>query len=276
MAKVSVRHLENGQFVTVDNVEIAVLTNVGLRREHNEDNYYIFDPQGCDTTGRGMLFAVADGMGGHAAGETASRIAVETLRSYYTEAMNGSFRDALERCILDANARIYGQAQTSPILKGMGTTLTVAVLSNTTLNVGQIGDSRAYLIRAKTITQLTDDHSLVAEQIRQGLLTEEEAANHPARNIITRALGTKEKVEADYSNCTLEVDDRVLVCSDGLHGVVTNEQILEIALAAPDSAAACEQLIARANEGGGPDNITAILVHLRPIRPFWKRLLSWR
>ncbi|MBI3892928.1 MAG: Stp1/IreP family PP2C-type Ser/Thr phosphatase [Candidatus Wallbacteria bacterium] len=276
MPKVSVRHLENGQYVTVDSVEIAVLTNVGLRREHNEDNYYIFDPAGCDTASRGMLFAVADGMGGHAAGETASRIAVETLRDYYTGAMNGSFVEGLERCILDANSRIYSQAQTSPMLKGMGTTLTVALLNNTTLNLGQIGDSRAYLIRAKTITQLTDDHSLVAEQIRQGLLTEEEAANHPARNIITRALGTKEKVEADFSTCALEVDDRVLVCSDGLHGVVPNDQILQISLAAADASAACEGLIARANEGGGPDNITAIMVHLRPIRPFWKRLLCWK
>jgi protein phosphatase len=274
MPKVNVRHLEQG--LVVDNVEIGFLTHVGLRREHNEDNYYVFDPDGCDCSVRGMLFAVADGMGGHAAGETASRIAVETLRDYYADDFDGSFRDKLERLIGEANCRIYSQAQTSPTLRGMGTTLTVALLTSTTLNLGQIGDSRAYLVRGKAITQLTDDHSLVAEQIRQGILTEEEAANHPARNIITRALGTKEKVEADFTTCALEPDDRILVCSDGLHGVVSNDELLRIVLASPDAPVACERLIARANEGGGPDNITVIMFHLRPFRPFWKRLLFWR
>ncbi|MBI4870146.1 MAG: Stp1/IreP family PP2C-type Ser/Thr phosphatase [Candidatus Riflebacteria bacterium] len=274
MAKVDVRLLEHGQII--DNVEVGYLTHVGKRREHNEDNYYVFDAEGCDSGERGMLFAVADGMGGHAAGETASRIAVETLRDYYIQAFDGSFRDKLEKCIEQANTRIFSQAQTSPALKGMGTTLTVALLHASTVNIGQIGDSRAYLIRGKTITQLTDDHSLVAEQIRQGILTEEEAANHPARNIITRALGTKERVEADFSTCMLEPDDRVLMCSDGLHGVLPNDEILRIVLAASDSPGACQRLIDRANEGGGPDNITAVLFHMRPIRPFWKRLLFWR
>ncbi len=273
MGKVNVKQLENGQIV--DNVEIGFLTNVGLRREHNEDNYYVFDPDGCDCQTRGMLFAVADGMGGHAAGETASRIAVETLRQYYTNGSGEDVKSGLLQCIEEANTRIFSQAQTSPTLKGMGTTLTVAVLDKTTLSLGQIGDSRAYLIREGEISQLTDDHSLVAEQIRQGILTEEEAANHPARNIITRALGTKETVEADFNSCPLEANDRVLVCSDGLHGVLSDAEIKQISVTAPDAPTACEQLIASANEGGGPDNITVILVHIRPIRPFWKRLLGW-
>lgn len=274
MGKVSVKHLQHGQIV--NNVEIGFLTNVGLRREHNEDNFYVFDPERCDCATRGMLLAVADGMGGHAAGETASRIAVETLGTFYTEGRPGNVREGLEQCIEEANSRIFSQAQTSPTLKGMGTTLTVAVVDDRTVCLGQIGDSRAYLIRSKTITQLTDDHSLVAEQIRQGILTEEEAASHPARNIITRALGTKEKVEADFNTWALEADDRLVVCSDGLHGVLSNEEILQTALSASDAPTACERLIALANEGGGPDNITVIVAHLRPFRPFWKRLLFWR
>jgi len=220
--------------------------------------------------------AVADGMGGHAGGEYASHIAVEALERFYqneTITPDTPPQEALRRCIEQAHQLIYSQAQDSPILKGMGTTLTVALLHQSSLNLGQIGDSRAYLIRNCSIKQLTNDHSLVAEQIRMGLITVEEAACHPARNIITRALGTKEKVDPDFYSFTLEPDDRILICSDGLHGAVDDEKMLELTLSSPSAPASCIRLVEEANANGGPDNITVVIVHIKPIKPFWRRLL---
>jgi serine/threonine protein phosphatase PrpC len=269
-----IEQVENGQII--DNIEIGWLTNRGRRRDHNEDNLYVFSAVDTDYESRGMLLAVADGMGGHAGGEYASRIAGETLGKYYENSLEDQpspATEALRRCIDQAHQVIFSQAQSSPILRGMGTTLTAALIDNGTLNLGQVGDSRAYLIRNCTIKQLTNDHSLVAEQIRMGLITAEEAACHPARNIITRALGTKEKVEPDFYSFQLEPDDRVLICSDGLHGVVDDAKVLELILAAAGAPAACVRLIEEANANGGPDNITVVLVHIKPIKPFWRRLL---
>ncbi len=271
MARV-IKQVENGQII--DNVEIGYLTNTGQKRDHNEDNLYVFSPH-TNFEERGMLLAVADGMGGHAGGEFASRIAVDTLGKFYTNEYEGkSLLAALEACITEANSLIYSQAQSTPILKGMGTTLTTALIHRYTLNLGQVGDSRAYLIRNGSIQQLTNDHSLIAEQIRQGIITEEEASSHPAKNIITRALGTKAKVEIDFYTFELEPDDRILLCSDGLHGVVNDREILQLVLSSETAPEACRRLIARANELGGPDNITVILVHIRPVKPLWKRLLG--
>lgn len=267
-----IKQVENGQ--VVNNYEIGYLTNTGQKRDHNEDNLYVFSPH-TNFDKKGMLFAVADGMGGHAGGEFASRIAVDTLGKYYTNsAGDKSPLVELENCITEANSLIYSQAQSSPVLKGMGTTLTTAIVIGNTLSLGQVGDSRAYLIRNNCIQQLTNDHSLVAEQIRQGIITEQEAATHPAKNIITRALGTKAKVEIDFYTFELEPNDRVVLCSDGLHGVVSDQEILRIVLEGESSPECCRQLIMKANENGGPDNITCVCVHIRPVKPFWKRLLG--
>lgn len=273
MANRSVKMLTNG--VVVGNVEVGFLTDTGQRRTGNEDAYFVFDASEDDLESNGLLVAVADGMGGHAAGETASKIAAQTLSSYYENCSGKDVQERLGDCIRKANAEIYEEAQSTPTLKGMGTTLTVALVTNMTVNIGQVGDSRAYLIRNEAIRRLTDDHSLVAEQIRQGILTEEEAATHPARNIITRALGTREIVEVDYTSLALRPDDRILLCSDGLHGVVKDGQILDTILTSPSAPEACQELIDLANQGGGPDNITAVLVHLQPVRPFWRRLFTW-
>lgn len=269
-----IEHVENGQIV--DNIEIGWLTNRGRRRDHNEDHLYVFSAADTPYESRGMLLAVADGMGGHAGGEYASRIAVETLGKFYELDVDPgapTSNGALKACIDEAHRIIHSQAQSSPILKGMGTTLTAALIRKGKLDLGQVGDSRAYLIRNGTIKQLTNDHSLVAEQIRMGLITADEAACHPARNIITRALGTREKVEPDFYSYDLEPDDRVLMCSDGLHGVVEDARTLEIVLAAASAPAACLDLIEEANANGGPDNITVVLVHIKPMKPFWRRLL---
>jgi protein phosphatase len=271
MARV-IKQVENGQII--DHIEIGYLTDTGRKRDHNEDNLYVFSPH-TNFEQRGMLFAVADGMGGHAGGEFASRIAVDTLGKYYTsENDNKSFLVSLENCITEANSLIYSQAQSSPVLRGMGTTLTTAIVDNSSLNIGQVGDSRVYLVRNGQLQQLTNVHSLVAEQIRQGIITEAEASSHPAKNIITRALGTKAKVEIDFYTFELEADDRVLLCSDGLHGYVKDERTLELVVQSESPMDAVRKLIAQANENGGPDNITCILIHLRPVKPFWKRLLG--
>jgi PPM family protein phosphatase len=271
--KNKIQQFENGQLV--GNVEIGWLTNRGRRRDHNEDNLYIFSAADSDYETRGMSMAVADGMGGHAGGEYASHIAVETLEKFYQNepASEASPQEALRHCIEEAHKIIYSQAQASPVLRGMGTTLTVALLSQSALNLGQIGDSRAYMIRNCSIKQLTNDHSLVADQIRMGIITPEEAAIHPARNIITRALGTKEKVEPDFYSFTVEPDDRILICSDGLHGAVEDETILQLTLGSANAPAACIRLVEEANINGGPDNITVVIMHIKPIKPFWRRLL---
>jgi protein phosphatase len=264
--------MENGQ--VCDNVEIGFITDVGQKRDHNEDNLFVFSPA-MDFHSRGMLFGVADGMGGHAGGEFASKIAVDALGKFYTADIEPTNEiAAMENCITEANSLIYSQAKTSPVLKGMGTTLTSALLLDGVLRIGQVGDSRGYRIRNQTIQQLTNDHSLVAEQVRQGIITESEAASHPAKNIITRALGTKAKVDIDFYTFDLEPDDRVLLCSDGLHGVVLEPEILSIVLETESAAEAVRRLIHQANENGGPDNITVILIHNHPIKPFWKRLVG--
>lgn len=268
----NVKQVENGQIC--GHVEIGYLTDVGQKRKHNEDDLFVFAPT-QDFHTRGMLFGVADGMGGHAGGEFASRIAVDALRKFYTADVDPENEiAAMENCITEANSLIYSQAKTSPVLKGMGTTLTSALLVGSTLRIGQVGDSRGYRIRNQAIQQLTNDHSLVAEQIRQGIITEAEASSHPAKNIITRALGTKAKVDIDFYSFELEPDDRILLCSDGLHGVVFEPEILSIVLEAETAPEATRRLIARANENGAPDNVTVILIHNRPIKPFWKRLVG--
>ncbi len=269
--------VENGQ--TCDHVEIGFVTDVGQKRDHNEDNLYVFSPA-ADFAGRGMLFGVADGMGGHAGGEFASRIAVDALKKYYTtevaeiDEFARRARAAMQNCITEANSLIYSQAKASPVLKGMGTTLTTALIQGNCLQIGQVGDSRGYRIRNNTLQQLTNDHSLVAEQIRQGIISETEAASHPAKNIITRALGTKAKVDIDFYSFELEPDDRILLCSDGLHGVVPEAEMLSIVLQAETMPEACRRLIAKANENGGPDNITVIVAHSHPVKPLWKRLVG--
>ena len=268
----NVKQVENGQIC--DHVEIGYLTDVGQKRDHNEDNFFVFGPT-QDYQSRGMLFGVADGMGGHAGGEFASRIAVDALRKFYTADVEPSNEVvAMENCITEANSLIYSQAKTSPVLKGMGTTLTSALLMGNVLRIGQVGDSRGYRIRNQTIQQLTNDHSLVAEQIRQGIITEAEAASHPAKNIITRALGTKAKVDIDFYTFEMEPDDRVLLCSDGLHGVVNEPEILSIVLESESAPEAVRRLIQQANDNGAPDNVTVILIHNRPIKPFWKRMVG--
>ena len=260
-----------GGFVALG-VDVGFSTDVGRVRTKNEDNYFVCDPGMHDISNRGMFFAVADGMGGHHGGEMASHLAIETVGHFFEDAPTQEplLEDFVAKLIEKANDAIFTKATGEPDLARMGTTLTVGHLANRRrLTLWHIGDCRAILVRKGELRQITNDHSLVADQLRLGIITAEEAASHPARNVITRALGTRRAVKADVYCEELEAGDRILICCDGLHGVVHEKDLVEILLSAPSSQEACKRLTERANELGGPDNITAVVVHIQRPRAFW-------
>jgi protein phosphatase len=235
-------------------------TDQGLVRSNNEDNYYLDEKLG--------ILVVADGMGGHASGETASSLAVNVIRDYFQGPQkligdyDQSYRAAtnkLNSAIRLANLAVYEAAQSSPQLKDMGTTIVAVLLTGKQLSIAHIGDSRAYLVRGGNIEQLTDDHSMVNEQLKRDIITKEEAIHSTMKNILTKALGISAETEADLNELTIFDDDILLLCSDGLSNMVSDETILEIVSAAGNPAAACAELIAAANNNGGIDNITTVI-----------------
>jgi len=244
-------------------LKIGKLSHKGMGREINEDSFAV--PEGLDPmliAKKGLLYIVADGMGGHKAGKTASLMATRTVMSKYYSDPSPDVAQSLERAIQTANAEIYNKAQ-SPGYEGMGTTLVAAVVKGNWLFVANVGDSRAYLIRGRKIKQITQDHSQVAEQVRAGLLTAEEARHHKFRNIITRSVGTKPKVEVDLFREKIRPGDTVLLCSDGLTNEVRDEEILQIVIS-NDPQGAAKQLIELANQRGGSDDITVLVLSLIP------------
>lgn len=246
-------------------LRIAQLSDVGRVRDHQEDACGVFKPSDPALLARrGELFVVADGMGGHNAGEVASQLALNELQqAYYTDA-NPDIQASLAQALQTANAAIYQLSRADARQAGMGTTAALAVVHNQNVFVSNVGDSRAYLIRGGQITQITRDHSWVDEQVRAGVLTPEQARSHPQRNIITRALGTGPAVEPDFYTGNLQLGDVLVLCSDGLTGHVADQEILLIAGENPPNAAA-QRLIDLANERGGSDNITAIVVRAEPL-----------
>jgi serine/threonine protein phosphatase PrpC len=241
-------------------MEIAKVSDVGRLRPHNEDFvdcYVPADPEQLER--KGAIYLVADGMGGHQAGEVASQGAVEAaIREYYAD-LNPDVASSLARAFRLANQRIYEQAQADPAKGGMGTTLVAAVILGRQVYVANVGDSRAYLVGQKGITQITEDHSWVEEQVRAGLLTAEQARRHPQRNLVTRALGTKPAVEVDLFEGQMNPGDQLLLCTDGLTNHVEPVE-LEAVLRENSPQQAAEILISRANERGGSDNITVLIV----------------
>ena len=223
----------------------GALSDIGLHRKTNEDTYVVEPP----------LYAVCDGMGGANAGEVASGMAAETLAA---EIAKGT---SLPKAAAAANAAVYRRAHDNVEQTGMGTTLTAFVLEGDTARFAHIGDSRAYLLRDGELRQVTDDHSLVGEMMRDGRLTEEEAAVHPHRSILSRALGTEAQARIDEYSEDLLPGDVLLLCSDGLSGPVPADAI-RVALTRADPQAAAERLILEARKQGGPDNITAVVVRL--------------
>ena len=242
------------------------LTNVGRQRQHNEDAFLVEDDA--------MLFLVADGMGGHAAGEIASRIAVDSISEFilHTKEDDGTWPHAYDEhfkrsttrlmaAVRMANTRVLEAMRKDARLRGMGTTVVACMADDTTVSVAHVGDSRAYMIRDGQLSRITNDHSWVFEQVQAGMLTEAEAEKHPLRNVITRALGGALQVTPDASEIDARPGDVFLLCSDGLTGMVPESEIQRIVTAnIGDLEKACQQLIDAANERGGLDNVTAVLV----------------
>ena len=232
----------------------AARTDVGLRRRANEDRYAIAAPLG--------LYLVADGMGGHTAGQVASDLAAQSaVRALETlEDAEASLTEKLRYSVAAANREIFGTAQAKPHMAGMGTTLVALLAGRTRIALAHVGDSRAYLIRGGRIRQLTDDHSLVAELVRRQEISERAARGHPHRHVLTRALGVRRSVEADLAELTPAVDDTFVLCSDGLTSHVQDDEIATTVLGAADLEGACDRLVDMANARGGEDNITVVLV----------------
>jgi PPM family protein phosphatase len=227
----------------------AAATDPGRRRRRNEDAYVARPP----------LFAVADGMGGAQAGEIASRIAASVLRDSDAEASE----DAVVALVQEANRRVYEAATSDEAQAGMGTTMTAALVDGDTVRIGHVGDSRAYRIRDGALEQLTDDHSLVAELVRSGRLSPEEADVHPQRSVITRVLGTDPEVDVDTFDVDAKPGDVFMICSDGLTSMVDDPSILQVVEGNRSSLdRTARALVEAANTGGGEDNITVIVFEL--------------
>jgi PPM family protein phosphatase len=253
-------------------IEAFGLTDVGRKRKHNED--------ACawDVNDEG-LFIVADGMGGHAAGEVASKITVETVGEFIAatrqkEEATWPFKynhelqfssNRLAVAIEKANERVMAAVAAQPWLKGMGTTVVAGLLDGKILSLAHVGDSRAYLYRKGQLLRLTDDHSWVHEQVAAGILTEEEAKSHPLKNVVTRALGGGPSVSPDLQELTFETGDIFIFCSDGLTTMLSDEEIRDSVASESDPKKLCESLVELANEKGGVDNITVVVAKIHDV-----------
>jgi protein phosphatase len=245
----------------------AGLSDVGRRRVSNEDSYFFDDGIG--------LYVVADGMGGHAAGEIASQEAVDTVRGMVRQGMgllhsveHGDHSPEalwrmgrlLESAVQAATYMVFGIAQAEPEQAGMGTTLSALLLCGSYGVTAQVGDSRIYMVRDGQVAQLTEDHTLIAWQLKQGIISESEAALSPHKNVITRAVGSREYVQVDTHFFQIEPGDAFMLCSDGLHGYLRDEEIADVIARGPETAV--RDFIDTANARGGRDNITTIVVTL--------------
>lgn len=243
-------------------------TDVGVVRKGNEDAFSLAPDKG--------LLVVADGMGGHSSGEVASRMAVDAISNYFSDAAPGGkapligtydgdfteMTNQLGSAVRLANIAVYEAARGNAQWRGMGTTVVCALLHNRKLSIAHVGDSRLYLIRAGGIEQLTDDHSVVAEQVKRELISREEADKSEIKNILTRAVGNEAEVEVDLNELNLRGDDILVLCTDGLTNMVRDEEILSVALAGRDPAVASRRLVELANQEGGRDNITVVVAYI--------------
>jgi protein phosphatase len=234
-------------------VETICQSDTGRQRRENEDSAYAASP----------LFVVADGMGGAQAGEVASRIAIETFQGGLEG--DGSPEERLAERVRTANRVIHDRSRTEAGREGMGTTLTAAYVDDSQLAIAHVGDSRAYLFRDGQLSRLTQDHSLVDELVRRGKLTEEQAAEHPQRSIITRALGPEPDVEVDTFTYPVKAGDVLLLCSDGLTSMISEQDVARVLASTEDLDEAARALIQAANDAGGRDNITVVLFRLEEV-----------
>jgi len=241
-------------------IELSFVTDVGLVRPSNQDSLFVADSSRTEDP-LGLLVAVADGMGGHQGGEIASSHVTKALEGYYETVKRESIEKEFKRLLTDANRSLYRASRQDPDLTGMGTTLTAAIVRDgRSVTVFHVGDSRAYLWRSGELTQISQDHSFVAEELKKGSLTPEEAAVHPKRHIITRAFGTRPFLDVDTYNLRLEYGDDLLLCTDGLHGGVSDEAIRDVFKRCSPAEQTVVELLDLAHQAGGHDNIAIVLI----------------
>ncbi|SHJ95190.1 Stp1/IreP family PP2C-type Ser/Thr phosphatase [Paramaledivibacter caminithermalis] len=238
-------------------------THIGKIRNKNEDSFYVDEKHG-------RIFIVADGMGGHNAGEVASKMAIEKVSKFIDNNINNvslqnenEITSLIENAINEGNIEIYKQSSSFENWDGMGTTITMALFVNNKVYLGHVGDSRAYLLKDNELTQLTEDHTLVCELVKNGSITEVEAKSHPKRNVITKALGTEINPIPDILSIEVDDGDIIILCTDGLTNAVDNYMIKDIFLKKSNLQEACDFLINEANNRGGVDNITLIAIRYR-------------
>ncbi len=239
-------------------IKAACRTDRGMQRASNQDSLLFM--------GSDNLYMVADGVGGHNSGELASKLAVEYVRAYVdANSVNGAKDDAslkeyFLRCFRIANSLIFNQAALSEESFGMATTAVLAYIRSNALYVVNVGDSRLYLIRDEKIHQITEDHTFVNELLKKGTITREEALNHPDGNMITRALGSEERIRPDFYQVHIESEDKILLCTDGLYNEIESQELCHMASQTKDLEVLADKLIKLANARGGADNITAICI----------------
>jgi serine/threonine protein phosphatase PrpC len=226
-------------------IRVGATTDIGQVREGNEDALLVNDP----------LYAVADGMGGHRGGEVASNLALQTVQQMFSE-RQGTLTEQVEQ----ANRAVFERSQSDRDVSGMGTTLTAALIEDAAVRLAHVGDSRAYLFRAGTLQLLTEDHTLVHRMVVEGEISESEAENHPHRSILTRALGVDGDIQVDEKTIEVQDGDRLLLCTDGLTGMISDDQIVSVLQDVQDPQEAVDRLVRAANRAGGIDNITAVII----------------
>jgi protein phosphatase len=246
---------------------VVAATDVGRRRDHNEDHHAAWIPEDpAELDRRGILLMVADGMGGSQAGEVASKLAADIVVQRYGEAPGADPLAELKAAVEAANGVVFQQSLADPTMSGMGTTCTALAFRGREAWVAHVGDSRAYMTHGRELHLLTRDHTLVAHLIEQKELTEEEARTDLRRNVVLRSVGVGEEVEVDAMPIAgpLEPGDTILLCSDGLHGLVSDEELGQ-AMQGADMTLACQDLVALANQRGGPDNITVVMARIESV-----------
>lgn len=243
-------------------LQAHIISDVGRKRSHNEDSCILCAPEDkALAKERGIMLAVADGMGGASAGEHASQLSLSVLTEDYFSDVAGSIPLRLNRAIARANSRIYLEGEENPEYHGMGTTLSSLTILGDCAYIAHVGDSRVYISRGDRLVQITEDHSLVAEQVRSGIISEEEARTHSLKNLITRAVGIKEDVEIDLFSLHIQRDDLFLICSDGLNNMVEDNEIAD-SLHASTLQGIARVLVGKALEYGGSDNISVALLRV--------------
>ncbi|MFC1742403.1 Stp1/IreP family PP2C-type Ser/Thr phosphatase [Candidatus Riflebacteria bacterium] len=240
------------------------ITDKGIQRSANQDFYFVQETPFITNENNSFLFILADGMGGHAAGEVASRLAVTTAKHFILNAKITASSENIDSIITgaieEANETVWTLGQEKEGCEGMGTTLIIGIIVEDILYLGNVGDSRGYTMRGNTLTQETRDHSLVAEQVRLGIITKDQAFKHPCRHLINRAVGVREFVKSDIFKVKLQPNDVILLCSDGLVDYVPEDDFQPSLMKDTEMEIQAKELVDLANKGGGGDNITAILV----------------